>query len=133
VVGSLHPSTPDFEFANFSIAELVEVAAILDEADGTSGEALREANWSGIEEARAFEAAYCDVSARKPRGLKGRQWGEALASYATDHPLRGDNGEERPFWIAIRHALSGRFANYDMQKQRFTFDPVTFERVERRT
>lgn len=131
IVGSIHPSTPDFEFTNFSILELAEIAARLDDASGVSGDAVRDANWSGVQGARAFEANYCSASERAPRSLKGKQWGEALAKYAGDHPLRDDTGVERPFWLAIRHALSGRFANYDLQKERLTFNPLTFERVER--
>ncbi len=39
---------PDFEFANFTLQELVEVAARIDEARGASGDAVRQANWTGI-------------------------------------------------------------------------------------
>ena len=37
VVGSIHANAPDFEFANFDLAELVEIAARIDEAEGVFG------------------------------------------------------------------------------------------------
>ncbi len=68
---------------------------------------------------------------RKPRGLKGEEWGRALSNYAKDHPKRSDNDIERPFWFAIRAALRSRHVNYDFQQRRFDFDPETFEQIDR--
>lgn len=130
VVGSLHPHTPDFEFANFGLRELVEIAAGVDEANEVPGDAVRQAEWSGIAGGRDFATRYCEASQREPRSLKGEEWGEALAAYAHEHPVRSDNGEERPFWRAIGNAMRCRFASYDLQKERHRFDPVTFAPVE---
>jgi hypothetical protein len=131
VVGSITAHTPDFEFANFSIEELVEIAARIDEEQNVSGDAVRTADWTGIASGRAFEERYKKVSARKPRGLKGKEWGEALAAYAVENPNRSDNNSERPFCRELQTALLGRFAHYDFQKDRFGFDPQTFETVEK--
>jgi len=130
VVGVIAAHKPDFEFANFAIEELAEVAARIDEAHGSSGDAVRNAEWTGVGSSRAFEARYKAISARQPRGLKGEEWGRALAAYTDDHPNRSDDGSERPLWRDIRAALMGRIANYDYQKEHFGFDPVTFEQID---
>ncbi|MFA5824043.1 MAG: hypothetical protein WC853_13375 [Thermodesulfovibrionales bacterium] len=129
IVGFIAAHSPDFEFSNFTIEELAEVAARIDEANGVSGKAVRNANWTGIASGRAFEARYVEVSDRKPRAIKGKEWGEALAAYALDQPNRQDNGAERPFWREIRAAIQGRVAHYDFQKDHFVFNPDTFELI----
>jgi len=132
VVGFIAPHKPDFEFANFTLQELVEVAAGIDEANGSSGEAVRNGDWTGIVNGRAFEERYKEISAREPRGLKGKAWGEALAAYADKHRNRPDNGSERLFVREIQAALLGRIAHYDLQKERFGFDHDTFEPIDLR-
>jgi hypothetical protein len=132
VVGYIAAHKPDFEFANFTLPELVEVAARIDEADGSSGDAVRNGNWAGIATGRAFEERYKELSVRRPRALKGKAWGEALAVYVDEHPNRPDDGSERPFVREIRAALQGRIANYDLQKEHRRFDPNTFEQIDLR-
>jgi hypothetical protein len=132
VVGYIAAHEPDFEFANFTIQELAEVAARLDEAKGFSGDAVRNGNWAGIVNGRAFEERYKEISARQPRGLKGKEWGEALAAYMDEHPNRPDDGSERPFTRQILAALQGRLAHYDLQKEYIRFDPNTFEQINLR-
>jgi hypothetical protein len=131
VVGFITAHQPDFEFANFTTQELAEVAARFDEAHGFSGDAVRNGDWTGITNARAFEERYKEVSA-KGQALKGKEWGKALAAYAEEYPNRSDNGSERLFVGAIRAALKGRIARYDVQKAHFGFDPNTFELVDLR-
>lgn len=130
VVGMICANKPDFEFQNFTLDELVEVAARIDDAEGYSGHAVRDADWSGVSGGRAFEKRYREVSARRPPSLKGKAWGEALASYAIDHPNLHDNDDERPFRRAIWAAIRSRSASYDLQKERFRFDSATFESVD---
>lgn len=79
VVGLITIHDPDFEFANFSVAELAEIAAGIDETCGYPGDPVRNADWTGIGSGEAFEQRYRQVSARKPGALKGEQWGRALA------------------------------------------------------
>jgi hypothetical protein len=129
VVGYIAPHRPDFELANFTVTELAEIAARMDESMGISGDAVRGAYWAGITNARAFEARYLQVSARKPGSLKGGEWGRALAEFAVEFPNRSDDGSERPFWKEIRAALTGRIANYDLQKEHTRFDRETFEQI----
>lgn len=131
VVGLIVAQGPDFEFANFTIDELVEIAARLDEADGASGDEVRKGDWSAVVSGRTFEERYKDLSARQPRSLKGEEWGAAMARYALDHPNRSDDGTERPFLSAIRQALRGRAVSYDYQQDNFHIDPQTFGLIER--
>lgn len=129
VVGLVEAHEPDFEFANFAIGELVEVAAQIDDSYGFPGEPVRMADWSGVISAHAFEARYCSVSERKPSSLKGEEWGRSLASYATEHPNRSDDSSERPLWRQIRAAVNGWCSNYDHQREHFVIDPITFRVV----
>jgi hypothetical protein len=81
VVGQIAAHNPDFEFANFDITELVEIAARLDETYNFSGDSLRNADWTGVLNGRAFAEKYRQLSLRKSAGLKGEQWGRALAAF----------------------------------------------------
>jgi hypothetical protein len=130
LVGMVFAHEPDFEFANFAIEELVEVAARIDEKHGESGKAVRTADWSGVRSGCEFEERYRDVSARTPRSLKGEEWGRALCVYADEYPKRADDETERPFWRAVGIALRSRAVHYDHDRERFRLDPETFERVE---
>jgi hypothetical protein len=131
VVGFIAAHKPDFEFANFTIQELAEIAARIDDKNSVSGDQVRNSDWTGICTGKAFEARYKKVSSRKPRSLKGQQWGEALATYILEHPKRSDDGNERPFWREIRAALQARVASYDLQ-QKFGFHRDTFESLDLR-
>ncbi len=48
IVGFIAAHKPDFEFANFTIQELAEVAARIDEAHGSQGDAIRQSDWSSV-------------------------------------------------------------------------------------
>ena len=130
IVGYIAAHDPDFEFANFTLDELVEVAARMDESLGFPGSAIRNADWNGIGRAKDFEQQYQEISERRGARLKGADWGRCLAEYAGEHPYWQDSDKERPLWGEIRAALQGRTANYDRQRERFRFDPHTFELME---
>ena len=132
VVGHIAAHKPDFETANFSISELAEVAAGIDEANGFSGAALRNAVWTEITNASAFEVQYRKISLRKRSTLKGEVWGRALALYAIEHPIRSDTGEDRPLLREFEIAERSRIAHYDLESEYFGFEPQTFERVRRK-
>ncbi len=129
VVGCIGAHNPDFEFANFDVQELAEIAAQIDEAHNCSGDAVRQADWSGIARGKAFQEKYISVSARKPRSLKGEEWGKALAKYADEHPTHNDRSE-RPFLQELRAALMARVANYDFHAERMSFEPVSFKLID---
>jgi hypothetical protein len=132
VIGLIFPHRPDFEFANFTVQELAEVAARLDEAAGFPGDPVRKAIWTGINSGRTFEESYSKTSVRGPRKLKGEEWGKALAKYAAEHPNRSDDGSERLFWKQIDSALRSRISNYDLSREEFGFDRDTFAIVDLR-
>ena len=130
IVGLVNANDPDFEFANFTIDELVEVAAKSDEAEGFVGDLVRNADWSNVGNAKAFEDRYRRVSARKRDKLKGKAWGQALASYAKATTKRSD-GKERPIFNAVRAALHSWKSSYDNHKEMIRIHPQTFEMVPR--
>lgn len=131
IVGSIAAHDPDFEFANFTIGELAEIAARIDEAKGSLGDAVRKADWTGVTSAKAFETKYVSVSAWKPSTLKGKEWGRALGAYAIQYQTRQDTGLRRRVMQDIAAAFRGRIANYDSQRDRSTFDPNTFQEIPR--
>ncbi|WP_157861419.1 hypothetical protein [Desulfurivibrio alkaliphilus] len=130
VVGYIAAHQPDFEFANFALEELVEIAAQLDEELGFCGAAVRKTDWTGIARSRDLESLYKAVSERK-QSLKGAEWGRALAQYAISHPDRADTQAERPIWRELRAALQARTVNYDYQSQEYMFDGSTFACIPR--
>ncbi len=123
---------PDFEFANFTLEELVEVAAQIDEARGASGEAVRQANWTGISKGGDFATQYWDVTPKQPwpQNLKGENWGRALAKYAAEHPRKPGEQEQRTFLRTIDTAAFLRSVNYDYQKERIACDPDTLKTID---
>ncbi|HAE38244.1 MAG TPA: hypothetical protein DCG57_06335, partial [Candidatus Riflebacteria bacterium] len=122
IVGYIAAHDPDFELANFTLLELVEIAAKLDEKHGFDGNQVRQADWNGVIGGKKFEERYKAVSKRKPRELKGEEWGIALADYAWIHPKRSDNNAKRLFFKTIEAAFQTRRANYDLQRTCFCFD-----------
>jgi hypothetical protein len=130
IVGFIAAHRPDFEFENFTLDELVEIAACMDEVNGYSGSPVRDAIWTDVTCSREFEQHYLKVSARRPAGLKGKGWGIALAEYMDKHPERADNQNGRPFWRELSAAVNARAAHYDLQKQDYLINPNTFE-IER--
>ncbi len=130
VVGLIDANDPDFEFANFSLDELVEIAAFMDEQHGLKGEKIRKADWQGVASGRAFAGGYSRVS-EKHASPKGKEWGEALASYALVHPVNPRTGAERPFLRMVSASFWAWHSNYEFQKEHFVFDPQTFEAKRR--
>ena len=132
VVGHIAAHKPDFETANFTIPELVEIAATLDEAHGSPANDLRSADWGTVSTGRGFEAQYRRLSLQGRGSLKGEAWGRALAEHALRHPERADTGTERPLVRTFRIAVHSRMTHYDLEKEYFGFDPGSFERVRRK-
>lgn len=131
IVGFIAAHDPDFEFSNFTRDELVEIAAHFDESLGFPGAVIREGTWTGIEGSKEFEVQYQRLSERGAKGLKGAEWGRALADYACEHPRSAGQVEDRPFWLEISAALRSRIANYDFQKAHFGFDRATFKAIKK--
>ena len=131
IVGLINANKPDFEFANFSIEELIEVAALMDDRAGFDGGRLRgDAKWNGVTSGRMFEQQYRGLSGMD-RDLKGKAWGEALAEYAVAHPRIEGTDRDRPLIDALAAAVRAWSSSYDTQRDRCTFDPITFELIDR--
>jgi hypothetical protein len=125
VIGGINANRPDFEFANFTLDELAEIAALMDDRLGFDGSFVRNADWQGTTTSRMFAERYAKVSERR-RSNKGREWGEELAIYAAKNPLNPRTGQRRPFIEAADAARWAWRSNYDYQKDHFQFDPKTF-------
>jgi len=130
IVGLVDANDPDFEFANFSLDELVEITALMDERLGFKGGKIRNADWNGIGRAGALAERYRKLSARRC-SLKGKEWGEALAAYAIEHPDHPQTSTKRPFLRTVSAAVWAWNSNYSFRKECFTFDPKTFEEKRR--
>jgi hypothetical protein len=130
LVGVVALHKPDFEFANFSVTELVEIAARMDESMGLTGASIRNAKRDAITGAKAFESWYRSSSERYGADLKGPAWGHALGTCAREHP-KGKDGCERPMIEQIRAASFGWSISYRSHYAHFTLDPDTFKLVPR--
>jgi hypothetical protein len=126
VVGLIEANEPDFEFANFSLQELIEIAALMDDRERLNGNMIRQADWQGVDNGRAFADRYTRVS-EKHSSPKGKAWGEVLAAYALEHPVDPRTGAERPFLRMVSAAFWAWHSNYELQKDHFEIDPRTFE------
>ncbi|WP_152527133.1 hypothetical protein [Halomonas sp. PBN3] len=127
VIGFVSIHEPDFEFANFSLPELVEIAARFEESKGFPGDCLRQGDWSGVASGADFEKRYSKLSLSRS-SLKGVGWGGALASYAIENPEL--NGVKRELMTSIDMAMRCLVTRYDYHKSGWIIDPVTFSLVE---
>lgn len=130
VVGYINASTPDFELANFTGDELLAIALYLEMDLTLPVQELLNGEWASVRSAGDFRDRYVQVIGRQPSGFKSQVWGRTLAEYALQYP-DSEDGHERPFVAAVRAALRTRRVMYDRQQERFCFDPVTFEAIER--
>jgi len=132
IVGLVAAHQPDFEFQNFSLTELIEVIIRIEVQAGGDPEVIRSVDWSGIQIGKALDDRYMSIVPRKYPNLKGERWGRALAAYAQEFPDLPDTPDTlRPFWKEIGAALRSKMANYDMQKETYTFCQQTFEAKKR--
>lgn len=96
LVGHVSASDPDFELANFTVAELKDVAIRIDQDSRYSTERLLNAATEGIRSGKLFQQWYATNSLRRAGSLKGELWGKALGAYALEHPMRPDTEENGP-------------------------------------
>jgi hypothetical protein len=61
IVGSVGVNRPDFEFANFTLSELLEIAERFAESHGLHATGLTTVEWSHITSGRQFEEQYAKV------------------------------------------------------------------------
>lgn len=131
IVGYINVNDPDFEFENFTLNELIKIAIILDEKQGLSIDNLKSGNYQNIKSGKGFDDYYKKNSITK-RSLKGLQWGEALAEYAIENPLKEDTQQRRTFLEAVEKILYASKVRYDYQKENFLIDPDDFQIKEKK-
>ena len=130
-VGLIFAHSPDFEFANFTVEELKEIAMNMDKVKGFAVADLEQGDYSHISSGREFEEQYKKLSQSK-RCLKGKDWGKALASYALEYPdFNESSNTQRPVINQIGAALRARHSNYDYSKNNFSTDPNTLKYVKK--
>ena len=124
IVGYVNCNDPDFEFANFELQELVDLAITLDKQHEINTDKLEKGDWSGVNSGSKFEEKYKALSNRGT-GLKGEEWGNILGEYAITNPYV--NGEKRPFITTLHYVLESRTARYDYHTKVVTMNMDTFE------
>ncbi|MEZ9509551.1 hypothetical protein [Vibrio breoganii] len=127
VVGYINHNDPDFEFANFTLCELIEVAANLDEEQGVDTQTIRNSSWANVGSGKAFEERYRSLSNIGQGGLKGERWGAALAHYALNNPFIHGSERKRPFFETLNYALLSRRVKYEYQRDNFRINSSTFQ------
>ena len=130
LVGLIGATTPDFEFANFTLDELIDISANFDDLNGFNGDSIRNASWSGVSSAKGFKNNYRSLSERKVK-IGAENWGLALAEYLQAYPTRASEDDLRPFWQHLRSAIRCKRTYYDEQKENYTFDLTSFELIRR--
>lgn len=133
VVGYINANNPDFEFGNFSCEELVEVAARMDEKNCANADKLRNGDWTGITTGRGFEENYRNLTLIGQRGLKGEEWGAALAEFALNNPNFGEGDSKRPFLETLNNALKARRVKYNYQRDKYVINPESFQIEKKQT
>lgn len=129
IIGYINCNSPDFEFENFTLDELIEVAARLDEEQGADAQAIRNHNWGNVCSGKAFEQCYDQLSKMGRGGLKGERWGAALAQYALNNPLICGSKRKRPFFETLNFALQSRRVKYEYQRDNFYICSETFQNL----
>jgi hypothetical protein len=143
ICGRVFVSVPDFEFDNFTPAELAEAICCLiantketelSQEDRAKLQVSVRTAWNGDElfkRAREALPAHTDVL------HKGEEWGRRLMEYADEFPKwYGKMSSEqkkidRPIVAAIGVALSARGWNYSLSREESRIDPETWEVVDR--
>ena len=130
VVGYINCNQPDFEFENFTLEELIEVAIGIDKAQGLDTQKLRTADKSNIKSGKEFEKYYYEHSETK-QSLKGNLWGKCLAEYALDNKLKEKDKIKRPFIETLEYALHSSIVRYEYQRDNFYIDSDDFKNKKR--
>jgi hypothetical protein len=129
--GRFFISLPDFEFANFTVSELLEV--FLDLAGQSHDEVPSKAELLPFVEKAESGKQFFDLLKQKgQQGIqKGETWGIALMNYALQHQeLPRDHrkaGETRPILVVARLLVNARDAGYLRSLERLKIDPDTGE------
>jgi hypothetical protein len=118
---------PDFESANFTLAELADVATKLASANGV----YVAISARGIQQEMRHTSRPAGEAIKqlwrygKFYGGKGWAWGKALADWAIDHPCPAEianNEGERPIIALVSLLLTGQQSHYQSTAQEYDVD-----------
>jgi hypothetical protein len=138
ICGMFFVSTPDFEFDNFTLAELEDSLWSIAAETGTN-DAKRSLLHTSIVDTACAKDMIAAVERALPelRGVvgKGETWGKTLGAFAWENPEKTDQrtGETqtRPIVEAVRYALHSVTADYRSSRARLRVDPCTGRPIRR--
>lgn len=132
ICGLVYIAKPDFEFDNFTLAELEEVLWEIAQEKGADP-ITRSHLHNAITGANSGE----ELLKRAQRALpelrevgKGKEWGVHLMIYAQRHRGRAD-GMLRPIVDAFENSIRSRIYDYHIERAEFRIDPQTGRPIPR--
>lgn len=130
--GFIFVSQPDFELANFTVEELVEVAweAATELGTPTEYRSKLDSLLSTIASGKDFLRMVIRTFPSLVHLSKGTEWGQRLLRYADSHPTMPD-GSTRPILEAIREALLAEEATFLGSRENYRVDPTSGRPVRR--
>jgi len=137
ICGAFYLSDPDFEFGNFTLAELTSVLWQIAQDNGPPAgtrprmeQALRSCT-TGKELLSTARGAIPELAQVE----KGADWGKRLMQYAVEHPewTKADSSgpQPRPIVEALHWAVQATAANYRLSRRDLRVNPETGQPVER--
>jgi len=136
ICGLFFVSKPDFEFQNFKIDELTEIAFQLAVKKGLKECSLDELkkNTGKATNAKEFIKILHKQSPFFLSISKGSEWGKALVKYARWNLLGKEfgNKDDRLINQIIRTIYNGFSASYEVTRQQQKIDPITGKLIERK-
>ena len=139
IFGRYFISTPDFEFSNFSLEELVEILVAIankDDIEGVIKEDLL-SDLVGVSSSKDLFRILGQTYPQLNNIRKGERWGQELMDYAIKNPKspsreeEGGANNERPIIEAARVALIGRKSGYIKSLDKYKVSPDTGTLIER--
>jgi len=135
ICGMFFVSKPDFEFQNFKIDELTEIAFQLAVKKGLKNHSLDELkkNTGKAKSAKEFFKILHDISPFFLSITKGGNWGKELVKYAIKNPNGKEFGDENDRLInhVIRIIYNGFNVSYEVTRQKYKVDPESGKLIER--
>jgi hypothetical protein len=137
ICGMFFVAKPDFEFQNFTIAELEKIIWQMAQDQCPTLDIERtdlHAAIQGTTNAKDLLDAVRKVGSCLQHFGKGPEWGKRLIDYAWQHPEKGSDGsnqQTRQVVDAIYHALRTVQLDYQPSRDRLKVDPMTGMPVRR--
>lgn len=137
--GEFYVAEPDFELANFSREELLDIALRLeareDEVTATSERRARLMPMVAmVRSGKAFMRVLQENEITRVR--KSEEWGKALMTFAIAEPTlpvaHARSGQKRPIVKAADLLMRARLAGFQRSVDHFQVDPTSGELVQRR-